>query len=96
MAVPASAPQTTADEQVAAAIGAWVASLWKAGDGAPGTLHEQLMDLVERTLAEEVIQRTAGNRTADESRMLEEIQHQLRLMFMDEQAAGRASAVPTP
>ncbi len=64
MAVPASAPQTTADEQVAAAIGAWVASLWKAGDGAPGTLHEQLMDLVERTLAEEVIQRTAGNRTA--------------------------------
>jgi len=27
---------------------------------------------------------------------LEEIQHQLRLMFMDEQAAGRASAVPTP
>ncbi|MCX7404410.1 MAG: sigma-54 dependent transcriptional regulator [Planctomycetia bacterium] len=64
MAVPASVPQTTADEQVAAAIGAWVASLWKAGDGAPGTLHEQLMDLVERTLAEEVIQRTAGNRTA--------------------------------
>lgn len=41
-------------------------------------------------------QKTAGNRTADESRMLEEIQHQLRLMFMDEQAAGRVSAVPTP
>ncbi|MFM8802694.1 MAG: DUF1844 domain-containing protein [Planctomycetia bacterium] len=36
-------------------------------------------------------QKTAGNLTEDERRMLEEIQHQLRMMYMHEQGgAGRA------
>ena len=36
-------------------------------------------------------QKTAGNLTGDERRMLEEIQHQLRLMYMREQGdTGRA------
>jgi hypothetical protein len=35
-------------------------------------------------------QKTAGNLTEDERRMLEEIQHQLRMMYMREQdGAGR-------
>ena len=30
-------------------------------------------------------QKTAGNRSVDENRLLEEVQHQLRLMYMAEQ-----------
>jgi hypothetical protein len=38
-------------------------------------------------------QKTAGNLTEDEQRMLEEIQHQLRMMYMNEQGgAGRPAA----
>jgi len=38
-------------------------------------------------------QKTAGNLTEDEQRMLEEIQHQLRMMYMNEQgSAGRPAA----
>lgn len=37
-------------------------------------------------------QKTAGNLTADERRMLEEIQHQLRMMYMREQDGGRQVA----
>lgn len=33
-------------------------------------------------------QKTAGNLTEDESRMLEEVQHQLRMMFMAEQTGN--------
>jgi len=38
-------------------------------------------------------QKTAGNLTEDERRMLEEIQHQLRMMYMNEQdSVGRPAA----
>jgi hypothetical protein len=37
-------------------------------------------------------QKTAGNLSADEQRMLEEIQHQLRMMFMSEQGGPGGAA----
>jgi len=42
-------------------------------------------------------QKTAGNLTEDERRMLEEIQHQLRMMYMnDKDGAGRSAAPGRP
>ena len=45
------------------------------------------LDMLER--------KTAGNLTEDERRLLEEIQHQLRMMYMAEQDGGRAAG-PQP
>ena len=43
-------------------------------------------------------QKTAGNLTADERRLLEELQHQLRMMYMAEQEDGQSAdaAGPSP
>jgi hypothetical protein len=40
--------------------------------------------------------KTAGNLTEDERRLLEEIQHQLRMMYMAEQEAGRPATASEP
>ncbi|MFM8707388.1 MAG: sigma-54-dependent transcriptional regulator [Planctomycetia bacterium] len=54
----------TADARVAAAVEAWVdAALSRAGS-AGGPLHAPLMDLVETTLMQKVVDAAGGNRTA--------------------------------
>lgn len=52
------------DDTVAAAVAAWVAAAWQQGTADAGGLHERLVELVEKTLAREVLGRTGGNRTA--------------------------------
>jgi DNA-binding NtrC family response regulator len=60
----ATRPPADADVQVAAAIGQWIESAWQQGAADAGGLHEKLVQLVEKTLAKEVLGRTGGNRTA--------------------------------
>ena len=60
----ASRPAGADDDTVAAAVAAWVAAAWQQGTADAGGLHERLVELVEKTLAREVLGRTGGNRTA--------------------------------
>lgn len=53
-----------ADREVMAAIRAWVEAVWARGEVDAGNLHGRLVPLVAATLAQEVIERTGGNRTA--------------------------------
>jgi len=53
-----------ADAHVVAAVGAWVDAALANGHPTPGPLHEPLMDLVETTLVQKVVDAAGGNRTA--------------------------------
>lgn len=53
-----------ADALVAAAIRAWVTSIWNQREAESDPLHQRLLKLVEMTLVEEVVDRAGGNRTA--------------------------------
>lgn len=54
----------TADQQMAAAIEAWITAVWQEGESESGSLHARLIQLAEAILAREAVQRTGGNRTA--------------------------------
>jgi two-component system nitrogen regulation response regulator GlnG len=54
----------TADAQVVAAVGAWVDAALATGTATAGPLHEPLMNLVEATLVQKVVDAAGGNRTA--------------------------------
>ncbi|MFM9196489.1 MAG: helix-turn-helix domain-containing protein, partial [Planctomycetia bacterium] len=54
----------TADARVAAAVEAWVEAALSRAGSAGGPLHEPLMDLVETTLIQKVVDAAGGNRTA--------------------------------
>ncbi|MFM8706445.1 MAG: sigma-54-dependent transcriptional regulator [Planctomycetia bacterium] len=54
----------TADARVAAAVEAWVEAALSRAGSAGGPLHEPLMDLVETTLMQKVVDAAGGNRTA--------------------------------
>ena len=66
--VPTATSQPTgdvsADTQVAAAVRAWVDAALAHDRSAGGPLHEPLMDLVESTLVQKVVDAAGGNRTA--------------------------------
>ena len=55
---------TAADAQVVAAVGAWVDAALATGTTTAGPLHEPLMNLVEATLVQKVVDAAGGNRTA--------------------------------
>ena len=55
---------TAADAQVVAAVGAWVDAALANGTATPGPLHESLLNLVENTLVQKVVDAAGGNRTA--------------------------------
>ena len=54
----------SADAQVVAAVGAWVDAALAQDDATAGPLHEPLIDLVESTLVQKVVDAAGGNRTA--------------------------------
>jgi len=54
----------SAEPGVADAVRSWVADAWSQGAQDGGDLHASLLRLVERTLAEAVLERTDGNLTA--------------------------------
>lgn len=56
-------PPSDADAIVATAVRQWVDAAWSVSADA-GDLHDRLVNLVEKTLAEEAIDRAGGNRTA--------------------------------
>ena len=53
-----------ADAEVVAAVGAWVNAALANGSATAGPLHETLMNLVEATLVQKVVDAAGGNRTA--------------------------------
>jgi two-component system nitrogen regulation response regulator GlnG len=53
-----------AEEQLAAAVRAWVESVWLHDAANSGDLHERLARLMQSTLAEDVMARCGGNLTA--------------------------------
>ena len=55
---------TAADAQVVAAVGAWVDAALATDTTTAGPLHEPLMNLVEATLVQKVVDAAGGNRTA--------------------------------
>ena len=55
---------TAADAEVVAAVGAWVNAALANGSAKAGPLHELLMNLVEATLVQKVVDAADGNRTA--------------------------------
>ena len=59
-----SAGDTAADAQVVIAVRAWVDAALTGGDATAGPLHEPLMNLVETTLVQKVVDAANGNRTA--------------------------------
>jgi two-component system nitrogen regulation response regulator GlnG len=59
-----SAGDTAAKTQIVTAVRAWVDIALASGDAAAGPLHEPLMDLVETTLLQKVVDVAGGNRTA--------------------------------
>jgi len=59
-----TAGDAAADAHVVAAVGAWVDAALANGNPTPGPLHEPLMDLVETTLVQKVVDAAGGNRTA--------------------------------
>jgi DNA-binding NtrC family response regulator len=61
---PAGVPTADADTQVVAAVGVWVDAALAAGNPPAGPLHESLMNLVETTLVQKVVDAADGNRTA--------------------------------
>jgi len=58
------AGDAAADAQVVAAVGAWVDAALASGTATAGPLHEPLMNLVEATLVQKVVDAAGGNRTA--------------------------------
>jgi DNA-binding NtrC family response regulator len=56
-------PPPDADAIVATAVRQWVETAWSVSVDA-GDLHDRLVNLVEKTLAEEAVDRAGGNRTA--------------------------------
>jgi two-component system nitrogen regulation response regulator GlnG len=58
-----AAPSLDADELVVAAVRQWVDAAWDASTDA-GDLHARLVQVVEKTLAEQAVDRAGGNRTA--------------------------------
>jgi two-component system nitrogen regulation response regulator GlnG len=54
----------SADARVAAAVEAWVEAAMAQAGTSGGPLHEPLMDLVETTLVQKVVDAAGGNRTA--------------------------------
>jgi two-component system nitrogen regulation response regulator GlnG len=58
------AGDAAADAQVVAAVGAWVDAALATGTATAGPLHEPLMNLVEATLVQKVVDAAGGNRTA--------------------------------
>ena len=59
-----SADDRAAETQIVTAVRAWVDIALADGDAAAGPLHEPLMDLVENTLLQKVVDAAGGNRTA--------------------------------
>ena len=59
-----AAGDTAADSEVVAAVGAWVNAALAEGSANAGPLHEPLMNLVEATLVQKVVDAAGGNRTA--------------------------------
>lgn len=57
-------PADAADARITAAIHAWVEAAWQRGEADAGNLHGRLVPVVAATLAQAVIERTGGNRTA--------------------------------
>jgi two-component system nitrogen regulation response regulator GlnG len=55
---------SSAETGVADSVRNWVTDAWSRGDQNSGDLHASLLRLVERTLAEAVLERTDGNLTA--------------------------------
>jgi two-component system nitrogen regulation response regulator GlnG len=64
VATPLSAPPPSdANASVASAVRQWVEATWSVSADA-GDLHDRLVNLVEKTLAAEAVDRAGGNRTA--------------------------------